>query len=412
VAAGAALRAPAPPGRTADAESTAKELTTEPPPLERCFPEDDVAPAVQSGAEAAEAASSPAPRTIGDLLDRAAERFDARDYARALACADEAIRDAPRSVEAHHDRAAALAGLGRLEEARVSFELALAMDPNDPETLAAAADLFVNRLGPGHELTLVGLEYARRGARRVRRPRERALAGRLALVEAQALNDLGRTDEAFARAEVALNALSSSREPAAQAAAVDARYERAVALFELSRFRQARHELEKVVALQPEDAYTHYQLGLVLDRFGLQPEAHFHFERATTLAPKEFPPHLDVSKTEFASLVTELMAALPVPAKQDLAKAHVVVEEAPSDEDLLAPTPPLSPTILGLFRGAPLCANDGATPERTIVLYRKNLIRAARSRDELRQQVRTTLLHELGHLRGEDDDELRTRGLE
>jgi predicted Zn-dependent protease with MMP-like domain len=49
---------------------------------------------------------------------------------------------------------------------------------------------------------------------------------------------------------------------------------------------------------------------------------------------------------------------------------------------------------------------------RTIVLYRKNLARAVASRDELVAQVRTTLLHEIGHLRGEDDEALRARGLE
>jgi predicted Zn-dependent protease with MMP-like domain len=46
------------------------------------------------------------------------------------------------------------------------------------------------------------------------------------------------------------------------------------------------------------------------------------------------------------------------------------------------------------------------------VLYRKNLGRAVTSDKELTDQVRTTLLHELGHLRGEDDEELRSRGLE
>jgi predicted Zn-dependent protease with MMP-like domain len=49
---------------------------------------------------------------------------------------------------------------------------------------------------------------------------------------------------------------------------------------------------------------------------------------------------------------------------------------------------------------------------RSIVFYRKNLIRFAHSRQELDDQVRITLLHELGHLQGEDDDELRDRGLE
>jgi predicted Zn-dependent protease with MMP-like domain len=85
--------------------------------------------------------------------------------------------------------------------------------------------------------------------------------------------------------------------------------------------------------------------------------------------------------------------------------------DLPDLADLTAEEPPLAPTILGLFRGAPI----GEAPEseaRAIVIYRKNLERAVASRDELVQQIRTTLLHELGHLRGEDDDALRARGLE
>jgi Zincin-like metallopeptidase len=50
--------------------------------------------------------------------------------------------------------------------------------------------------------------------------------------------------------------------------------------------------------------------------------------------------------------------------------------------------------------------------ERTIVLYRRNLLRTVRDAGELDQAITRTLLHEVGHLRGEDDGSLRDRGLE
>ena len=68
-----------------------------------------------------------------------------------------------------------------------------------------------------------------------------------------------------------------------------------------------------------------------------------------------------------------------------------------------------------MFRGPPIqeaCQPEDGDPCRSVVLYRKNLGRAVGNRDELVAQIRTTLLHELGHLRGEDDDDLRARGLE
>ncbi|HWE23096.1 MAG TPA: metallopeptidase family protein, partial [Myxococcales bacterium] len=64
---------------------------------------------------------------------------------------------------------------------------------------------------------------------------------------------------------------------------------------------------------------------------------------------------------------------------------------------------------LGLFRPPPEAAGDREKP--AIFLYRKNLSRAAHNDDELRREVRDTLIHEVGHLNGEDDDQLRDRGL-
>ncbi|MGZ3408387.1 MAG: tetratricopeptide repeat protein, partial [Polyangia bacterium] len=120
-------------------------------PLKRCFEED--------------ASGDPA-RPLEALLDRAADRYDHGDFQTSLVCAEEAARVEPRSVEAHHDRAAALQEIGRLDEAESAFTRALALDPDDPETLAGAADLYINRLPPTNDHTETGLEFARRGSRR------------------------------------------------------------------------------------------------------------------------------------------------------------------------------------------------------------------------------------------------------
>src|SRR5215831_14496839 len=138
----------------------------DPRPLQRCFPED--------------LSGDPA-RPLDALLDRAADRYDHGDFTGSLACAEEAARVEPRSVEAHHDRAAALQELGKLDEAVSAFTRALAIDPDDPETLAGAADLYVNRLPASNDHTEIGLEYARRGSHRVKRNRLRPVAEAKAL---------------------------------------------------------------------------------------------------------------------------------------------------------------------------------------------------------------------------------------
>jgi tetratricopeptide (TPR) repeat protein len=362
-------------------------------PLQRCFTED---------------ASGDPPRPLDALLDRAADRYDHGDFPGSLACAEEAARVEPRSVEAHHDRAAALQELGKLEDAAAAFTRALAIDPDDPETLAGAADLYINRLAASNDHTEIGLEYARRGSHRVKRNRlrpvaeARALTARLALLEGQALNDLGRSREALSRLDAALAAVPDDGH---------ARYERAVALFDLCRFSDAKRAFEEVIDKTPHDAWAHHHLGLVLERLGDQTGADRELARARAEAPADFKPPIELGPAEFLRLVKEEAAKLSPELRSDLSRVKLETADLPATDDLTAEEPPLAPTILGLYRGAPLGEGPETEP-RTIVIYRKNLARAVSSKDELVTQVRTTLLHELGHLRGEDDDTLRARGLE
>ena len=93
----------------------------------------------------------------------------------------------------------------------------------------------------------------------------------------------------------------------------------------------------------------------------------------------------------------------------------ILVADLPDAADLRAVSPPFPPTILGLFRGLPLgsvAAPGEDVPPRAILLYRLNLARAVRSRAELTQQIERTLLHEIGHLEGLDEDDLRRHDLE
>ena len=397
------------------AAPVAKADPTDPPPrpLRRCFPEQP--PWVDA--------------PVADLLDKAADLFDKGDYAGTLACAEEAARAAPRSVEAHHNRAIALMRLDRLDEARDALELALALAPDDPETLEAAADLEINQLPPSSDRSALGLEYARRGSHHVAR-RDTEEVARLALLEGQALIDLGRASEGLRRIDAALVA-----QPRFGAAV----YERGVALFELCRFEEARRTFERVLAETPDHAHALYHLGLIEERIGNQAGAERHLRAATAADPKSFPPPPEITQADFAARVQRAVADLPPDFRRDLASVKVEAADLPDIEDLTAEKPPLSPTILGLFRGLPLDYGDEApsapTPsgrsrkghaapsaesapvqcdsgDRAIVLYRRNLLRTVKNGPELDQAITRTLLHEVGHLRGEDDGSLRDRGLE
>ncbi len=125
---------------------------------------------------------------------------------------------------------------------------------------------------------------------------------------------------------------------------------------------------------------------------------------------------MDLPLEQFRAEVEASIASLPANQRVLLDEVAVEVSDLPALGDLQAVEPPFSPTILGIFRGLPLGVEraPGQPPAmaRTIVLYRKNLMRAVKSRAELSEQIRRTLIHEIGHVSGLDEDALRRRGLE
>lgn len=402
--------APSDPTPVEQAAPAAAAAEPEPRALHRCFPDRPI--------------WEDAP--VDDLLARANRLLDQDDDETALACAEEAAHQEPRSVEAHEDRAFALAGLGRHDQARDAIALALAIAPDDAFTLESAADLYLSHLPPSGEHSAIGLEYARRAARGVKRA-DKARRAHLALLEGEALNDLGRAGEALRRLDAAL---------ALRPDDVDARFERGVALFDLCRLNEARRELERIVAADPGHAHAHHHLGLIAERAGDEATSVRELAEATRLDAKAFPTPPAVSPADFDARVRAAVAALPEATRRELADVPVEAAELPLVEDLVAEQPPLAPTILGLFRGLPLGADGDAkagpaargsktksgtghaadapceVPPRAIILYRRNLLRTVADEAALDRAIARTLLHEIGHLHGEDDATLRDRGLE
>ncbi|MFO0583631.1 MAG: metallopeptidase family protein [Anaeromyxobacter sp.] len=346
---------------------------------------------------------------VEKLLEASAAAFEAGELEEALARAEDALAIEPRSVAALHHRAAALAELGQIEEAQAAYEKALVPGKDDPELLLGAADFLVNvqagddEAGDPDRLERA-LELARKGGKLAAKAGDHPLAGELAIVQAAALNQLGRNAEALERLQRA-----DEESP-------DTWLERAAALFELCRFDEARAAAERAEALAPEAAWAHHLLGLVAERRGDEPEAKKRFRRARDLDPDAFPLAVGLSHREFERVVEEALEDIPEEVRRYLANVPITVEDLPADHDLLGSDPPLSPGILGLFRGAPYGAKASIGDPwshlpSSIALYQRNLERYARDRDELIQEIGVTLVHEVGHFLGLDEDELWERGL-
>jgi len=105
------------------------------------------------------------------------------------------------------------------------------------------------------------------------------------------------------------------------------------------------------------------------------------------------------------------MAALPAPLRDRLADVSITVADRPSASDIIENGD--EEDLLGLFIGVPI-GEEGADAELApeIRLFVGNL-RDEADGDEatFRQEVRITLLHEIGHYLGLDEDDLELRGL-
>lgn len=115
-----------------------------------------------------------------------------------------------------------------------------------------------------------------------------------------------------------------------------------------------------------------------------------------------------LSRERFEELVfdiaEEVMAKLPDDLRAEAATVMLDIADRPPGSD---------PDLLGLYEGVPLVergADDFRLQPDRITLYAAPLLAASRDEAELRHEIRVTLVHELGHFFGFNEDELERRG--
>nr|WP_243694954.1 metallopeptidase family protein [Labedella populi] len=113
---------------------------------------------------------------------------------------------------------------------------------------------------------------------------------------------------------------------------------------------------------------------------------------------------IDMTSDDFEDLVEEVFDTLPDDVVDDLDNVAIIVEDRPEDGSL---------DLLGLYHGVALTERGqygfGELPD-TISIYREPLLHHAGDLDALREEIRVTLIHEIGHYFGLDDDELHRLG--
>jgi len=113
---------------------------------------------------------------------------------------------------------------------------------------------------------------------------------------------------------------------------------------------------------------------------------------------------IEVSEQEFEVLVANALDQIPAELAGLMDNVVVVIEEQ---------APPDDPDLLGLYAGTPLTERDswyaGSLPDR-IIIYRLPTLEICETVDDVVEEVRITVVHEVAHHFGIDDDRLHQLG--
>jgi predicted Zn-dependent protease with MMP-like domain len=113
---------------------------------------------------------------------------------------------------------------------------------------------------------------------------------------------------------------------------------------------------------------------------------------------------IEMSRERFEELVAEALDTVPEELTRLIDNCVVLVEDEPPADD---------PDLLGLYDGVPLTERDStyvmAVPDR-ITIFRNPTLAMCESEDEIVEEVRITVVHEIAHHFGIDDERLHELG--
>jgi len=103
-----------------------------------------------------------------------------------------------------------------------------------------------------------------------------------------------------------------------------------------------------------------------------------------------------ISDRDFEQLVGQALDELPPRFAELLQNVVVLIEAEPTDDDLDL-LEDEDNELLGIFRTQP------PLPDQ-VVIFRGPILRSSRTRREIEREIRDTVIHELGHYFGLDDE--------
>lgn len=118
-----------------------------------------------------------------------------------------------------------------------------------------------------------------------------------------------------------------------------------------------------------------------------------------------------VSREHFETIVENALETLPEEYKRYFTNITIIIEDYPSSEDAMR-LETRKDLVLGMFSGVPYTSKGGffeipyPLPDK-IILFQKNIENICSTEKELIEQIRATLIHEVGHYFGLSEKDLR-----
>jgi predicted Zn-dependent protease with MMP-like domain/Flp pilus assembly protein TadD len=336
-----------------------------------------------------------------DCLDQAMEASHGGRTDEALAWLDEALKAHPQGAEAHNSRGEILWDGGKVDEALAEFELAAKADPKFVAAHLNRAELLVEEFG-AHEEAIAHCDQMLAAAGGLPRL-DRSTEAEVYYLKSKALFYQDELDGALF---LVRRAIKTGGEQGVFRA-----FEGQI-LFEMGRFEEARRQLERAVAIEADAPHSLYYLGLVLERLGDHEAAEPAFARAATLDADHYPMPATIPDEAFERAAREAIENLPRSIREEAESVPILIEDFPS-EDLIEQEE-VSPQILGIFLGVPrteAALTDQPRDLDRIILFKRNLEKICRDDQELVEEIRRTVTHEVGHYLGLDEDDLERLGI-
>ncbi len=215
----------------------------------------------------------------------------------------------------------------------------------------------------------------------------------------------------YARAEALIDAIADElgdEDP-------EVLYERAVLAWDQHGPLAAIGLLDELLHVEPDHADGHYARGFACEEAGDREGMIHHFLevlRLDALIAEELELGSDDDLDFIEATAEQVLTRVPDEFREHLDNVPIVLEAQPHPDTVREG---FDPRALGLFEGlehSRLATGEPSTAPTRIVLFHANLLADFPDREHLADEIEVTMLHEIGHFFGLDEDDVERLGLQ